>query len=168
MLGIFFCTFPSTIISLAPICICICSKLHLYLQLWTSSRGSDAFGEKIENKALCALSCIPSVYTVQWAIQCALCMYFSLSVSFFAHLDSTLGDTVSDHCTLYCPALCIVCFLVFLQRTLGNAVQCCVVSIWILCAILVLLAALIWRQILLVVFVFRKKASRISGNVHTS
>ena len=100
MLGIFFCTFPSTIISLVPIRICICSNSYLYLQLWTSSRGSDAFGEKIENKALCALSCIPSVYTVQWAIQCALCMYFSLSVCFFAHLDSTLGDTVSDHYTL--------------------------------------------------------------------
>ena len=79
---------------------------------------------------------------VHWAIQCP----------------------IITRCTALRCVLCNVYFLVFLQRTLGNAVQCCVVSIWILCAILVLLAALIWRQILLVVFVFRKKASRISGN----
>ena len=108
MLGIFFCTFPSTIISLVSIRICICSNSYLYLQLWTSSRGSDAFGEKIENKALCALSCIPSVYTVHWAIQCALYMYFSLSVCCLAYLECTLGNTVCDHCTLYCTALCTV------------------------------------------------------------
>ena len=75
-----------------------------------------------------------------------------------------IQSPIIARCTALLCVWCIVCFLVFLQRTLGNAVQCCVVSIWILCAILVLLAALIWHQILLVVFVFRKKASRISGN----
>ena len=90
------------------------------------------------------LSCIPWVYTEWYSVR-----------SMHAVL----------HYVVYF-ALCAVhpCHLVYLERTLDNAVQCCRVSIWILCAMLVLLAALIWRQILLVLFVFRKKASRISGN----
>ena len=107
-----------------------------------------------------------SVHSALGDTVCIVYVFF-IECMFFLHtliVHWAIQSPIIARCTALLCVWCIVCFLVFLQRTLGNAVQCCVVSIWILCAILVLLAALIWRQILLVVFVFRKKASRISGN----
>ena len=155
-----------------------CSNLYLYLlqfvfvfaaldleqrkwRIWREDREQSALRVVLHTLSVhCTLgevACIVYVFFIGYMLSCIPWVY--------TEWYSVRSMHAVLHYVVYC-ALCAlyVCFLVYLERTLGNAVQCCLVSIWILCAMLVLLAALIWRQILLVVFVFRKKASRISGN----
>ena len=123
MLGFFFVLFLQqssvlfqSVFVFAPIRICICSSGPRAEEVTHLARRSRT---KRFARCLAYLQC--TLCTGRYSVHC-ICI-FSFGVCCLAYLECTLGNTVCDHCTLYCTALCIV-----------HCVPCMCVSLYTLSA----------------------------------